>query len=386
MEEASVETSTELTGKGSGQSGTAGLTVREREPLNLESPLHALGSFLTPNELFYVRNHFSTPKLDIASYELRIDGAVRQPLTIGYEELRGMRSRTRAVTLECAGNSRVFLTPQKRGVQWELGAVGNAEWTGVPLHDLLNRAEVTDGSVELVLEGADRGEPTNSPKPAGEISFARSLPVREVRELGVMLAYQMNGSDLPIEHGFPVRAIVPGYYAAASVKWLTHIRVVRERFEGYWQTTEYAYWDTSDGNPVRRPLASMGVKAVIARPGMHEIVEPNALYRVMGAAWAGGSDVTNVEFTADGGETWHVTRLSGPIERYAWRHWEYEWRTPGKPGTYTLLARATDAGGSIQPDKHDMNYGSYAIRHTLPIDVFVARRTAGSAHNSCHKW
>jgi DMSO/TMAO reductase YedYZ molybdopterin-dependent catalytic subunit len=386
VEEASVEMSSELAGKNSGRWDAAGLTLREMDPLNLESPPHALLTFLTPNSLFYVRNHFSIPKLDTASYELRIDGAVAHPLTIGYEELRSMQSHTRTVMLECAGNSRVFLARQQSGVQWELGAVGNAEWTGVLLDDLLNRAEVMDGAVEVVLEGADLGEPTNSPKPAECISFARSLPIQAARKLGVMLAYQMNGRNLPIEHGFPVRAIVPGYYAMASVKWLTHIRVAREPFQGYWQSTEYAYWDASDGNPVRRPLASMMVKAVIARPVTQELVEANALYRVTGAAWAGESEVTKVEFTADGGESWHVARLSDPIQQYAWRHWEYEWRTPAETGQYTLSARATDAAGSIQPERHDANYGSYAVHHTLPIDVFVGRTAHSSSHNSDNKW
>jgi DMSO/TMAO reductase YedYZ molybdopterin-dependent catalytic subunit len=355
------------------ESGGAGMTVRQKEPLNLESPLYALEKFLTPNELFYVRNHFSTPKLDARSYELRIHGAVAQPLTIRFEELCRMPSRRCVATLECAGNSRSFLGAQRNGVQWELGAVGNAEWTGVPLEYLLDRAEIKDGAVEVVLEGADRGEPTNHPAPSGPINFARSLPIRAVRELGVMLAYQMNGSDLPVEHGFPVRAIVPGYYAMASVKWLTNIRVVREPFNGYWQTTEYAYWDASEGSPVRRPLASMRVKSVIARPRMHELVATNSVYRVAGAAWTGESEITEVEVTVDGGERWQPARLCDPMQRYAWRRWEYDWRTPAEPGRYTLLARARDAAGSIQTGKHDANYGNYAIHHTLPIDVFVAQ-------------
>lgn len=271
-------------------------------------------------------------------------------------------------------------------MQWELGAVGNSEWTGVPLDYLLNRAEVMDGAVEVLLEGADRGEPTNSPAPSGSISFARSLPIRTARELGVMLAYRVIGSDLPLEHGFPVRAIVPGHYAMASVKWLTHIRVVREPFQGYWQTSEYSYWEASDGSRVLRPLASMMIKSVIARPRMHGVLTADTLYRVTGAAWTGESDITDMELSADGGESWHAAFLSDPIQRYAWRRWEYEWRTPARPGGYTLLARATDAAGSIQPDQHDANYGSYAVHHSLPIDVFVARNVSSSAHNPNNKW
>jgi DMSO/TMAO reductase YedYZ molybdopterin-dependent catalytic subunit len=373
-------------GREARESGTVGMIVREKEPLALESPLCAMRSFLTPNELFYVRNHFLTPKLDVESYELRIDGAVAHPLTIRYDEVRGMPSHRRTVTLECAGNSRVFLLPQEHGVQWGLGAVGNAEWTGVPLDYLLRRAEVLEGALEVVLEGGDRGQPTNSPAPCGSLKFARSLPISAAREQGVMLAYQMNGSDLPVEHGFPIRAIVPGHYAMASVKWLTHIRVVRQPFQGYWQTTEYAYWEGSEGSAVRRPLGSMMVKAVITQPRVHEVLAANTLYRITGVAWTGESDITGVEVTADGGESWHAACLVDPVLRYAWRRWEYKWSTPAEPGQYRLFARARDGAGAIQPDKHDRNLGSYGVHHILPIDVFVAGSAAGPARNANHKW
>jgi DMSO/TMAO reductase YedYZ molybdopterin-dependent catalytic subunit len=381
-----LKTSPEVMSTEGWESGGVGMIVREKEPLSLESPLSALESFLTPNELFYVRNHFSTPKLDVESYELRIDGAVAHPLTIRYDELRRMPSRKCTVTLECAGNSRVFLLPQTDGVQWELGAVGNAEWTGVPLDYLLRRTEVLEGALEVVLEGADEGELTNSPAPCGSIKFARSLPISAAREQGVMLAYKMNGSALPVEHGFPVRAIVPGHYAMASVKWLTHIRVVRQRFQGYWQTAEYAYWEGSEASAVRRPVGSMMVKAVITQPRAHEVVAANTPYRISGVAWTGESDITGVEVTADGGESWHAACLVDPVLRYAWRRWEYKWSTPAQPGRYTLFARARDRAGAIQPDKHDRNWGSYGVHHTLPIDVFVAGSAARPARDANHKW
>jgi DMSO/TMAO reductase YedYZ molybdopterin-dependent catalytic subunit len=141
------------------QVSSAGLIIRQKEPKNLEAPFDRIDSYLTPTELFYIRSHFPTPNLDRASYQLRIDGAVRRPFALNYEELRSMRSETRVATLECAGNSRVFLVPQVQGAQWELGAVGNAEWTGVPLRALLERADLADDACEIVLEGADRGTP-----------------------------------------------------------------------------------------------------------------------------------------------------------------------------------------------------------------------------------
>ena len=145
------------------QTNSTGLIIRQKEPTNLETPLDQVDSYLTPTELFYIRSHFLAPKLELASYELRVDGAVKNPISLSYKQLRDMPSETRLATLECAGNSRVFLIPQVSGAQWELGAVGNAEWTGVPLAELLERVGLEEDACEIVLEGADRGTPAEPP-------------------------------------------------------------------------------------------------------------------------------------------------------------------------------------------------------------------------------
>src|SRR5712671_215799 len=257
------------------QPSPAGLIIRQKEPTNLEMPFDRVDSYLTPTELFYIRSHFPAPRIAAADYQLRIDGAVRNPLALSYEELREMRSETRTATLECAGNGRVFLVPQVQGAQWELGAVGNAEWTGVPLSVLLARAGLAEDACEIVLEGPDRGVPKEGALPPGPISYARSLPRAKALQREVLIAYQMNGRDLSQDHGYPVRAIVPGHYAMASVKWLTRIQAVREPFQGYWQTSDYGYWDALDGKPVRRALAEIKLKSAIARPGVYETLVPN---------------------------------------------------------------------------------------------------------------
>src|SRR5580704_7897610 len=141
------------------QSSSIGLIIRQKEPKVLETPVDRVDSFLTPTELFYIRSHSPAPKLELASYRLQIDGAVRSPFSLTYKELRDMPAETRVAILECAGNSRVFLVPQVQGAQWELGAVGNAEWTGVPLCALLERAGLEEDACEIVLEGPDRGIP-----------------------------------------------------------------------------------------------------------------------------------------------------------------------------------------------------------------------------------
>src|SRR5262245_6227495 len=147
--------------KGGGQ--FPGLILRQREPENLEFPFPTLDAFITPNNLFYVRNHFPLPKIDVGAWRLKVEGAVEKPLELGHDELRKLPTRTQAVTLECAGNGRAFLVPQARGVGWELGAVGTAEWAGVPLAAVLERAGVRDAAVDVVLEGADAGQVADPP-------------------------------------------------------------------------------------------------------------------------------------------------------------------------------------------------------------------------------
>jgi len=225
-------------------SGTAvrpvGLIIRQKDPNNLEMPFDQLGDFITPSELFYIRSHFPTPEMNPVAYRLSIRGAVLNKLSLSYADIRAMPSRTCVATLECAGNSRVFLVPPVPGAQWELGAVGNAEWTGVPLSVLLESAGLADDVCDLVLEGADRGVPKEEPKPPGPISYARSIPRARAMEPDVLIAYQMNGQDLTPDHGYPLRAIVPGHYGMASVKWLTDIIAATQPFQGYWQTSDYA--------------------------------------------------------------------------------------------------------------------------------------------------
>jgi DMSO/TMAO reductase YedYZ molybdopterin-dependent catalytic subunit len=349
---------------------STGMIIREELPRNLEFPFDRLDSYLTPVESFYIRSHNPTPTLQRESYRLSVEGAVKNPFQISFAELKKLAKKTSVATLECAGNSRVFLVPQRHGAQWELGAVGNAEWTGVPLATLLDRAGLNGNAREVVLEGADRGIPAEPPTPPQPISYSRSIPVDKAHD-DVVIAYAMNGMDLPRDHGFPVRAIVPGHYGMASVKWLTHVRVLESQFQGYWQTTDYAYWEDVDGTPVRRPLSEIKLKSEIARPATYEVVPKGQVYQVYGAAWCGDGEVASVELTTDGGKTWAKANLLDPIQPHAWRRWSYDWKTPDRPGTHTLMSRAKNAAGELQPDKHDERYGSYVIDHTLPIEVVV---------------
>ena len=346
---------------------TPGLIIRQKEPENLEFGFDSLNSFLTPNDRFYIRNHHAVPKIDPATWSLRVEGALRSPFNLSYADLRALPSVTVPATLECAGNSRVFLVPQTPGAQWELGAVSTAEWTGVRLSTLLERAQVNESAREVVLEGADQGEAKNDPHPPGPVHFARSISLEKARRPEVVLAYAMNGKDLPPSHGYPVRAVVPGYYGMASTKWLSRIWVIPEPFNSYWQTTDYAYWDRTGGTPRRRPLLDMQVKSLIARPAMRETIAAGVPYKVFGAAWTADADIARVEVSSDAGKTWTPADLQGKPLRFCWRLWSHEW-TP-RPGRYTLMSRATDSKGATQPAQHNPDYGNYVIHHTLPIEV-----------------
>lgn len=345
-----------------------GLIVREQEPLNLEMPFATLSGFITPNELFYVRGHFPIPEIAVSDWRLRIEGEVEAPFELTYGELLKMESRTIPATLECAGNNRIFLEPKVKGVQWGLGAVGNASWTGVPLSAVLERAKMKSGAIEVILEGADEGEIANPPRPAGRISFARSLPLGKALN-DVLLAYEMNGETLPIAHGFPVRAIVPGWYAMASVKWLRRLVVTKEPFAGYYQSIDYSFWERRDGFPTLLPLSEQQVKAEIARPENGETVSADATVRVHGGAWSGEAEIAKVELSFDSGGSWHEAKFSGQPVKNAWRLWEYDWRTPAKAGPQTIMARATDSRGRAQPFDRSADRGTYMINHVLPIEV-----------------
>ncbi len=359
---------TRLFAGGGGAETHGGLIVRERNPDNLEMPFDTVDGFLTPTERFYVRNHFTAPTVDPSEWTLRVVGAVQKTLELRYDELLAFPSRTAAVTLECAGNGRSFLEPKAKGVQWQLGAVGTAEWTGVPLSAVLERAGVKPGAVDVVLEGTDRGEPRNEPKPAGPLAFARGLPLAKALRPEVLLAYKMNGAPLPAAHGRPVRAVVGGWYGMASVKWLARVIVTDRPFLGYDQTVDYAVWDRRDGPPNLVPLTEIEVKASIARPSAGEVVRAGKDCTVRGAAWAGPADVTKVEVSTDGGATWEAARLAGSAVPMAWRLWEYTWKTP-RPGKHVLMARATDSRGRTQPMRRDPDRRAYVINHVIPTAV-----------------
>jgi DMSO/TMAO reductase YedYZ molybdopterin-dependent catalytic subunit len=354
-----------------GEETKPSLIVREKEPQNLEFPFAQLKGFYTPNDLFYVRNHFPQPTIDMKTWRLKVVGAVVRPLELSYDEVTKFASVTVPVTLECAGNGRVFLDPKSKGVQWELGAVGTAKWTGAPLSAILESAQVKKGAVDVVLEGADRGNLTNDIRPSTlPQPFVRGMPLSKAMKPEVLLAHKMNGETLPAAHGYPLRGVVGGWYGMASVKWLSRIIVTDRPFLGYDQTIDYSIWEKHDGLSSMTPITGIDVKSSIARPTAGQELTAGKEHHITGAAWAGESIVTKVEISTDGGKTWSTARfLDVEPEPFCWRLWEYVWKP--EAGKHILMARATDKSGRVQPMKRDPDRRNYMITHVQPVNVVV---------------
>jgi DMSO/TMAO reductase YedYZ molybdopterin-dependent catalytic subunit/rhodanese-related sulfurtransferase len=346
--------------------GSAGLVVHRAHPLNCETSIAALiGGVVMPNARFYVRNHFATPRLDPLSWRLEVNGLVDHPLRLRLRDLHNMRSETLVATLECAGNGRSAFDPPAEGEQWQLGAVSTAEWTGVPLAEILGRAGLTPEAVEIVFRGADQGSAGDAADP---IRFERSLPVTGAGQPGSLLAYAMNGEPLPLEHGYPLRLIVPGWYAVASVKWLTEIEAIGSPFTGFFQTRRYVYETERNGTVAREPVRLQHVRSVITQPSAGQQVTAGDLV-IRGVAWSGAAPIGTVEVSIGGGP-WHNARLIGQPHRHSWRWWELLTRIDS-PGETTLRARATDLAGRTQPERPHWNrlgYGGNAV-HNVPLLV-----------------
>ena len=341
-------------------------------PENSETPLEGVRSWVTPSRLFFVRNHFNVPALDTSTWQLRVEGCVEHPLDLTWDQLAEMPERTVFATVECAGNGRSFLRQRVDGVQWGAGAIGHAEWTGVPLRLVLQRAGIRSNAVEVLFEGADRGAEPDHPAP---MHFARSLPVAKAFDPDTLLVLRMNGELLEPNHGFPLRLFVPGWYGVASVKWLQKIDVLDHVFKGYFQSVKYTVQRRTRDAAEIAVVGAMAVKSEIIRPATGATVGVGA-NRVFGVAWAGEEAVARVEISTDGGDSWSDAELLGPRAPYSWALWEYLWEI-AKPGRHILLARATSATGLVQPSEHNPLNGGYQIHFIRPTEVHVAAAQHG---------
>lgn len=323
-----------------------GLVIRNPRPLDAESPLEALGSYETAPEHFFVRSHFGPPASLPASWTLTIDGEVTQPVTFTLDDIRRMGGTARTVTLECAGNGRgLFALAKTSGVQWERGAVSTATWTGVPLRSILQRARPTEKALHFWMGAAD-----HAALPATPV-FLRSIP-RATALDEAFVAYEMGGKPIPVLHGGPLRLIVPGWFGMASTKWLTTIHARGVESDNNFMAKGYRYEDKS-------PVATMRVKSVIASPAEGAQVH-GARVTARGQAWsgAGSGGVRLVEVSSDRGRRWSAARLVGPDAPGAWRGWEADVALTTS-GAQSLMCRATDGQGMVQPMTAVPNPGGY---------------------------
>ncbi len=288
---------------------------------------------VTPNLDFFIRNHFATPTINAEAWNLEIGGVVSKPMKLSYSDLLLMSSVRRTFTLECAGN-------RSGG-----GGVSTAAWSGLPLGDLLKQAGLRPEATTVVFRGADSGGGENVPPGT---HFARAIPLEKALEPATLLAYEMNGEPLPADHGFPLRALVPGWYGMDSVKWLTSVEILDKPFTGYFQQEEYV---AVKANGERRPVTRMLVNSKFLRPSEAEEIHLK-MYRVEGAAWAGERKVAKVEVRVNPDGIWQAASVAATPQAMVWTPWSYDWRVPGS-GQYTLEVRATDEDGHTQPDVRD---------------------------------
>lgn len=337
-------------------------------PLTAETPLSELRTTLTPIRAFYVRSHFEVPRLEAATWRLRVGGRVEQPQELSLKDLYDLPGRDVCVTLECAGNGRRAMDPPPPGILWGFGAVGTARFTGVPLVQVLDRVGVGGDATEVVFVGADTGR-ANS----GEIvSFARSLPVEVARHPDTLVAWAMNGRALRAEHGFPARLVVPRWYAMASVKWLVGVEVLDAPFAGHFQKDDYMYVD-GEGQQPSRPVTLIRVRAVIGSPADGAEVRAGPV-AIAGTAWSGDAPVVRVEVSVDGGAIWSEAELGPAPSPYAAHPWRY--RVPLAAGSYSIVARATDGAGHTQPTDPLRNVRGYGNNVPHRVRLFV---TSGQA-------
>jgi DMSO/TMAO reductase YedYZ molybdopterin-dependent catalytic subunit len=339
----------------------AGMIVHGAEPLNCETPPASLGGKVTSTAQAYRRCHFQVPLLDEASWRLGVSGMVGQPMRLSMRELSRFPAQTMAITLECAGNDRARFQPPASGVPWGPGAVSTAEWTGPRLADVLRRAGIRPGGREVIFGGADGGMIDEVSHP---VRFERSMPVADAMESDALLAYAMNGRPLPAGHGYPLRLVVPGWYAMASVKWLTDIRVTDEPFSGFFQDAHYVY----ERGTAREPVRLQHVRALITRPGTGQEVARGVVI-VRGVAWSGAAPIGRVDVSVAGGP-WQQARLVGAPEPHGWQEWEFLAVGLG-PGEVAIRARASDMAGREQPERPEWNRLGYGGNFIHEIRVAV---------------
>lgn len=349
-------------------------------PVQLETPRPYFLTPFTPNAAFYVRWHLDghPQSVDLAHWRLAVEGQVKHPLSLSLADLLSrFKPTTLAAVNQCSGNSRSRIVPRVAGTQWGTGGMGCAQWTGVRLSELLAAAGLEKTAVQVQFEGIERGR---GPEGKGAYRFAKSLAVSNPVLRDCVLAYAMNGEPLPLLNGFPLRLVVPGYFATYWVKCLGAIRVLNTPDDNYWMKSAYLIPDTPRGHiapevakagPFKKvPIGRMPVRSVIVTPDGSGKVPAGLACLVQGVAFSGHGAIRRVELSLDDGKTWAAATLGDDHGPYAFRVWTASWQ-PTRPGRYTLAVRATDAAGNVQTDDTLWNPGGYGWNRIERQEVVV---------------
>lgn len=337
----------------------------------IEASLPSLVEEVTPTKKFFIRSHFAVPHIKRGDWHLTVRGRVQHDLTVDYDALAAMPHREVIVTMECAGNSRSTVRPKPEGVLWGHGAISTGRWKGVPLRHLLLEAGLRPDAVEVAMRGADRG---TEPGVDGELPYEMSIGIDKALHPDTLLVDEMNGAPLTPSHGYPVRAIVPGYYGMASVKWLTHVDLLDHAFEGYFRTRAYAYiFEGQRTEEPKLPAGAIRVKSLISWPRESQVLATGP-HILRGIAWSGEAFIARVDVSlappSGAGEVWQPARLHPASSRYSWSHWEFPCELP-EPGFYVIRVRAIDERGNCQPTQAQWNFrgiGNNSV-HCVPVEV-----------------
>jgi sulfane dehydrogenase subunit SoxC len=330
--------------------------------INQETRLETLRGYLTPASHFFVRQHAATPALDTRTWRLRVEGnAVERPLELGFEDLLRLPSRSVICFVECAGNGRgffkEFMGKVASGTQWRLGGIGVAEWTGVPLGAVLELARVKRDTprdiLNVLVEGLD------------SVKVNRPMSLAKAFEDDTLLAYAFNGEPVPPDHGFPVRAIVPGWVGINNIKWVGRIEVRDSVIEV--PTTTKTYVLEGPDYPTKVVLRQQTIKSAVALPWGATL--PAGRQRVRGFAWSPAGRISRVEYSLDRGGTWQPAALREPNIPRAWTRWDFEW--DARPGDHAILTRASDDQGNTQPATMPWNAQGYGYNVPVPHPVKV---------------
>lgn len=321
-------------------------------PPQLETPLFYFRQDLTANEAFFVRWHFSgiPTSVDLRTFRLDVGGHVQKPLSLTVDELRQQFEPVSLVAVnQCSGNSRSYFTPQVPGGQWGHGAVGNARWTGVRLKDILQKAGLKPQSMQVTFAGLDE------PPLYSMHKFVKALDIDHANSDEVLVAYEMNGEALPLLNGFPLRLVVPGWYATYWVKSLAKIDVLRGKFDGFWMEKAYRIPKNANASEMPEnlakdtvPINKMNVRSILVRPDLSDLVRAGKPFEIEGIAFDGGSGIAKVEVSLDGGNSWNVAKLdNADYGNFSFKRWRLAW-TPTSAGNYKIMTRATAGDGKIQ--------------------------------------